>query len=164
VTRRHPVPSPSPADQPDAPSRRTRPFRPPALAHGPKPVLLPLVKPPDFPAIKLNDLFNLVARQAEIAWEPFRPGVDLHRIYGDGNSGSSAVLIRFQPGARVPRHEHDGYEHILVLSGSQQDENGVAAAGTLIVNPPGTSHSIFSPRGCIVLAIYEKPVRFPPDK
>lgn len=30
----------------------------------------------------------------------------------------------------------------------------------LIINPPGTSHGILSESGCIVLAIYEKPVKF----
>ena len=47
-----------------------------------------------------------------------------------------------------------------MLAGSQVDENSRADAGTLIVNPPHTRHSVFSETGCIVLAIYEKPVAF----
>jgi anti-sigma factor ChrR (cupin superfamily) len=57
-------------------------------------------------------------------------------------------------------HLHQGYEHILVLSGSQRDQNGTSVAGTLTINGPGTRHSVVSEAGCIVLAIYEKPVRF----
>ncbi len=57
-------------------------------------------------------------------------------------------------------HVHLGYEHILVLSGSQRDQNSTATAGTLMINAPGTRHSIVSESGCIVLAIYEKPVKF----
>jgi anti-sigma factor ChrR (cupin superfamily) len=53
-----------------------------------------------------------------------------------------------------------GYEHILMLAGSQEDENGIYNSGTLMINPPGTKHTVRSPAGCIVLAIYEKPVRF----
>jgi anti-sigma factor ChrR (cupin superfamily) len=53
-----------------------------------------------------------------------------------------------------------GYEHILVLSGAQVDENSKSETGTLIVNPPGTRHSVLTEGGCIVLAIYEKPVQF----
>ena len=60
----------------------------------------------------------------------------------------------------MPLHEHTGWEHIFVLSGSQVDENARAETGMLIINPPGTSHSILSENGCIVLAIYEKPVKF----
>jgi anti-sigma factor ChrR (cupin superfamily) len=59
--------------------------------------------------------------------------------------------------------EHVGYEHIFVLAGSQQDENGVYGSGSFVVNPPGTRHKVSSKSGCIVLAIYEKPVRFVSD-
>ena len=47
-----------------------------------------------------------------------------------------------------------------MLSGEQVDEVSKAESGSLIINPPGTSHSILSQNGCIVLAIYEKPVKF----
>jgi anti-sigma factor ChrR (cupin superfamily) len=52
----------------------------------------------------------------------------------------------------------DCFEHILVLSGSQTDHNGEHQTGTLVINPPGTNHSVISEAGCIVLAIWEKPV------
>ena len=93
-------------------------------------------------------------------WEPFLEGVDRHWIYRADENGPAAVLIRFQPGARVPLHEHTGYEHILVLSGSQTDKNGTLRAGSFIINLPGTRHSVVSEEGCLVLAIYEKRVRF----
>ncbi len=110
--------------------------------------------------LKLKDLFQISGWQHRLPWKPFLDGVDIYRLYGDGVTGPTAALLRFQKGARVPLHEHTGYEHIFVLSGSQVDENTKADTGMLIVNPPGTSHSILSEAGCIVLAIYEKPVRF----
>ena len=58
---------------------------------------------------------------------------------------------------------HAGYEHTLVLAGAQRDQNSAATAGTLMINPPGTEHSVVSEAGCIVLAIYEKPVQFVAD-
>ena len=60
----------------------------------------------------------------------------------------------------MPTHEQSGYEHVFVLSGSQEDEYGVFSAGTVVINAPGTRHKVRSGAGCIVLAIYEKPVRF----
>lgn len=110
--------------------------------------------------LKLNDLFNVLDWQHRVAWQPFQPGVEIYRLYGDGVTGPTAALLRFRAGGRVPLHEHTGYEHIIMLSGSQVDENSKAVAGSCIINPPGTSHSILSHEGCIVLAIYEKPVRF----
>ncbi len=110
--------------------------------------------------LKLNDLFQISGWQQKIHWQVFQPGVDIYRLYGDGQTGPTAALLRFRPGGRVPLHEHTGYEHIFVLAGSQVDENSKAETGSLIINPPGTSHSILRSEGCIVLAIYEKPVKF----
>jgi anti-sigma factor ChrR (cupin superfamily) len=106
------------------------------------------------------DLSYIVAHADEIAWEPFKDGVEIFRLYGDGISGPTAALIRYRDGGRVPLHEHVGYEHILVLAGSQRDEDAVYNAGTFVIKPPGARHSLISDKGCIVLAIYEKPVRF----
>jgi anti-sigma factor ChrR (cupin superfamily) len=111
-------------------------------------------------AIQLTNLFQVEEFQDRIPWKPFRDGVEIHHLYGDGIHGPSAALIRYRKAAHVPMHEHLGYEHIIVLSGSQKDQNGEAAAGTLTINPPGTRHELASDTGCIVLAIYEKPVKF----
>ena len=95
--------------------------------------------------------------------QPFRDGVEIHRLHGDGVVGPTAALICFRKAGKVPRHEHAGYEHIIVLAGSKRDQNGVAGPGTLTINSPGTAHSVVSEAGCIVLALYEKPVVFAAD-
>jgi quercetin dioxygenase-like cupin family protein len=116
-----------------------------------------------YPRLTLKNLYNIAAWQDEIPWRPFRGGVDIHRLYGDGETGPTAALIRFREAGEVPSHEHLGYEHIFVLAGAQRDNNGTTTAGSLIISPPGTQHSIVSEAGCIVLAIYEKPVKFLAD-
>jgi anti-sigma factor ChrR (cupin superfamily) len=110
------------------------------------------------PVLILDDLLNITARQDELSWEPLRPGVDIYQLYKDGETGSAAALLRYQPGASVPMHRHTGFEHIFVLSGSQTDQNGEHKVGTLVINPPSSNHSVISPEGCIVLAIWEKPI------
>ena len=93
-------------------------------------------------------------------WSFFRDGIEVHWLYrGDGDA-PSAALLKYQPGATVPRHSHPGYEHIYVLQGAQSDEYGEHAKGSLTINPPGSAHSVSSPKGCIVYAVWEKPVRF----
>src|SRR5579872_3209331 len=105
--------------------------------------------------IILADLFTLAERADKLRWEPFLNGVDRHWVYQSSEDGPAAALIRFQPGGRVPLHEHLGYEHIFVLGGSQTDENGTLRAGGLVINLPGTRHSVVSEEGCLVLAVYE---------
>jgi anti-sigma factor ChrR (cupin superfamily) len=106
------------------------------------------------------DLSHSIEWEAGITWMPFQAGVEIHRLYGDGVSGPAAALLRFSPGGKIPLHFHTGYEHIIVLDGSQVDEHGQLFAGGLRIHPPGSSHSVTSESGCIVLAIYEKPVSF----
>jgi anti-sigma factor ChrR (cupin superfamily) len=118
---------------------------------------------PPYPRIELRDLFRLAERPDEIPWQPFKDGVDIHRLYGDGIAGPTAVLLRFSKAGKVPLHEHCGYEHILILAGAQRDQNSTATAGTLMINPPGTRHSVISEAGCIVLAIYHEVVEFLED-
>jgi len=119
--------------------------------------------PLNFSFLELQGLFDIAKNQDSMEWQPFRDGVEVHRFYGDGITGPTAALLRFQKAARIPKHVHEGYEHILVLAGSQTDEHGTIETGTLRIHPPGTSHRIVSEAGCIVLAIYEKPVRFVED-
>ncbi len=115
---------------------------------------------PAYSRIELRNLFRLAERPEEVPWKPFKPGVEIHRLYGDGLKGPTAALLRFREAGKVPLHGHPGFEHILVLAGSQRDQNGVIGAGTLAINPPGTSHSVISEAGCIVLAIYTEAARF----
>ncbi|PTY01591.1 transcription negative regulator ChrR [Verrucomicrobia bacterium LW23] len=116
--------------------------------------------PQAYNPVVLRNLFSIADWQHEIPWQPFRDGVYFHRLYGDGVTGPTAVLIRYDSESRVPLHRHNGYEHIIVLTGAQSDQNGTATAGTLVINQPGTEHAIQSNSGCIVLVIYEKPVTF----
>jgi len=118
---------------------------------------------PTYPRLELHNLFNIAEWQTEIPWQPFQDGVDIHRLYGNGVTGPTAALIRFRAGGKISLHEHTGHEHVIVLTGSERDQNSSIRTGTLVINPPGTQHSVVSDAGCIVLAIYESPVNFSKD-
>ena len=104
--------------------------------------------------------FDLEALQAPRDFTPFRPGVEISRLYGNETTGASAAVLRYAPGASVPEHVHQGYEHVLILDGEQRDHRGSYPAGTLIVNLPGTRHAVSSPMGCVALLIWQHPVHF----
>ena len=92
-------------------------------------------------------------------FRPFRPGIEILPLYSEPN-GSAAAILRYQPGATVPLHRHEGYEHVLVLAGEQRDELGSYPAGTLRISPPGSRHSVESPEGCLIFIVWEKPIVF----
>ena len=66
----------------------------------------------------MPDWWNLASRADELEWQPFRDGVEIHRIYGDSLTGPSAALMRFREKGSISFHHHNGYEHIHVLAGS----------------------------------------------
>ncbi len=93
-----------------------------------------------------------------VAFAPFREGVEIARLSGQGDKGETA-LLRYAPGASVPMHEHTGLETILVLAGSQSDDDGAYQTGDLVLNLPGSRHRVWSEEGCLVLITWAAPVR-----
>ena len=106
----------------------------------------------------ISDLFTL-ADDPALPWKPFATDIAIYPLY-QLPSGQAAALLKYSAGANLRRHRHVGIEHILVLRGAQSDDNGLHPRGTLLVHPAGTSHAVQSADGCIVLAIWERPVVF----
>lgn len=78
--------------------------------------------------------------------------------------GAPAVaLLRYAAGAAAPRRLHQGLETIVVLEGFQRDERGVYPAGSVVLHPRGSIHSVASDDGCVVLIQWDRPVRFVED-
>lgn len=115
------------------------------------------------PSRAFLELLQRAAAPDRLDWQPLRPGVKFHALYGRPGQGPAAALLRYAPGAAVPAHRHTDYEHILVLQGSQRDADGHYPAGTLLVSPPGSRHAVVSDEGCLVLAIWAGPLEFAAD-
>ena len=93
----------------------------------------------------LHHLFDTKQLAQLSGWQPFREGVEMLPVYSseecDG-PGCQAALLRYAPGARIPPHHHEGFEHILVLDGSQQDERGTYGRGTCLISHPGSNRRL----------------------
>lgn len=121
---------------------------------------MPKPSKPSKPIVYADLIAQAQAMRTDGDWSYFRPGVTAHWLYDDGDGGPSAVLLRYEPGARVTTHEHVGYEHMFVLEGDEFDEYGSYPAGSFVINPPGSRHSPGSVGGCVALLIYDRAVRF----
>jgi len=110
--------------------------------------------------LTISGLLDIDDNVQNFKWEELTDGIQIHRIYEEENNGASAALLKYSPGANVPLHLHTGFEHILILSGTQTDGSNVYSKGMLMVSKPGTQHQITSDTGCVVLAIWQSPVQF----
>jgi anti-sigma factor ChrR (cupin superfamily) len=95
----------------------------------------------------------------DLEFDPFRAGVTIHWIKPFDGDQPGVALLKYEAGAAVPRHRHEGLETILVLVGTQSDESGDYGIGSYIVNAIGTEHSVWSDTGCVVLIQWDRPVK-----
>ena len=100
---------------------------------------------------------SFFAHSEKIPWIERRPGVFWKTLWEDTDGRHKAVLMRYAPGAVIPRHRHIGDEQIWVLEGSVADDTGVCLAGNYARRPPGCVHTVTSPAGALVFAVISGP-------
>ena len=85
---------------------------------------------------------------SDLPWLEARPGVRQKRIWEDKGTERRALLARFEPGATLPPHRHDGDELIYLVEGANADESGVVATGNMNYRPNGCVHTVTTKNGC----------------
>lgn len=77
------------------------------------------------------------------------PGLRNQLLGGFGTERT--VLVRWDPGTRIPEHTHASVEETLVLEGEIEDDEGTYPAGTWFRVPTGSTHAPRSPRGALIM-------------
>jgi anti-sigma factor ChrR (cupin superfamily) len=72
----------------------------------------------------------------------------------------TTLLMRWEKGARLPRHEHVEIEQTYVISGSFADHDGVCRAGQYVWRRKGSRHEAWTDEGCLMLAFFLRPNTF----
>ena len=84
-------------------------------------------------------------------------GMSWHKISYDKNTGAGSYILNMAPGARSLKHKHQNYEEFYVLEGELIDEdNTTFGKGDFISYKPGSQHSSFSKKGCLLLVFLRK--------
>src|SRR5580704_3684495 len=94
-----------------------------------------------------------IIRAAERQWESMSPTIKFKALWSDPATKRRAQITRFEPGATLPMHRHDGDELLYVIEGAIADESGTVAAGSVGYRPNGCVHSVTSKLGATVFAI-----------
>ena len=90
---------------------------------------------------------------------PFE-GIQFKTLYQDDKTGMSTLLVKMEPGAVVPLHEHTAIEQTYVLEGSLEDDEGKALPGDFVWRPGGNIHEAVAPNGALILSVFMKPNEF----
>ena len=109
-------------------------------------------------------LAPLASRFVDVDSLPWKPtqceGVEMKILLEDPDTGLMTALFRWQPGARLPLHEHVEIEQTYVLEGSILDDEGEVTAGNYVWRPAGNRHDAVAPNGALVLGMFLKPNKF----
>jgi quercetin dioxygenase-like cupin family protein len=100
-----------------------------------------------------------VVRGADAGWQSTKvPGVSVRPLRRDTETGQSTALVRFEPGARFPAHNHPAGEEVFVLEGDVLIGPDHLKAGDYLYTPPDGKHAASSQHGCVFLVTLPKPV------
>ncbi|MFZ5668195.1 MAG: cupin domain-containing protein [Pseudomonadota bacterium] len=101
-----------------------------------------------------------VAMDAGRRWKVL--GLGLRSLALDLGGGGRTELLRIEPGAGVARHDHDGEEYTLVITGAFHDGHARYGPGEVNIGRPGFMHEPVAEKGelCFALAVSFGPPRF----
>ncbi len=92
---------------------------------------------------------------ADVSWqESGSEGFWIKPLFEDKSLSLKTWLMKVDPGAYAPLHEHAELEQVYVLQGSFYDQDRAYRAGEYILRAPGAMHTAGSEEGALVILFY----------
>lgn len=105
-----------------------------------------------------NHIDDFIVKSHQKSWEPLiengirYPGVFVKSLrFNKRQNRSDTILLKFEPGASYPYHNHPAGEQIFVLNGSCEIEHTLLTEGDYLYTPPDYKHAVKSANGCVLL-------------
>ena len=112
-----------------------------------------------------TDINNYIVRNNQKEWQPLiEKGIRYEGIsvialrYDEDKQRSTTILLKFEPGATYPYHNHPGGEEIFVLSGEAILESITLSEGDYLYTPVNFKHSVSTKTGCTMLFVIPEEV------
>jgi quercetin dioxygenase-like cupin family protein len=106
-----------------------------------------------------------IVRSTQVDWKPLlENGVNTEGVhvkilrFDQAAQRPPTFLLKFDPGASYPNHNHPAGEEVYVLEGRVRFGPDELSAGDYLYTPPGATHSVFSKTGCIMLFVVPEEV------
>jgi quercetin dioxygenase-like cupin family protein len=92
----------------------------------------------------------LVNKSAGREWKPTDyAGID-RSLFRHNDTGGRSSVVRLAPGARFPRHRHEGTEEVVVLAGHVRIGGVDLEAGDYLYTVPGEEHDVVAVTGATI--------------
>lgn len=108
---------------------------------------------------------NYIARTASMEWKSLiEDGIDTKDIFikvlrfNEQQQRPCAIILKFEPGAGYPFHNHPAGEEIFVIKGSCLVNDTILSAGDYLYTPPGFKHAVKTEKGCEMILIVPEEV------
>jgi len=112
-----------------------------------------------------NDVIAKLVKSSELKWKPLiEDGINTNGIfikvlrYDDASKRAPVILLKFEPGAKYPAHNHPAGEEVFVLEGEVRFGNKNLTAGDYLYTPPNGKHAVSSKNGCVMLLVIPEEV------
>lgn len=108
---------------------------------------------------------QLVTRSRDIDWRPLvEDGVTTDGIlikvlrFDEASGRPPTFMLKFEPGASYPNHNHPAGEEVYVLEGAARFGADEVRAGDYLYTPPNVTHAVYSRTGCVMLFVVPEEV------
>lgn len=112
-----------------------------------------------------TNINNYIVRNSQKEWQPLiEKGIHYQGIsvislrYDEPTQRSTTILLKFEPGATYPYHNHPAGEEIFVISGEAILESTTLSQGDYLYTPPDFKHSVTTKTGCTLLFVVPEEV------
>ena len=112
-----------------------------------------------------TDIHHYVVKNNQKEWQPLvEKGIHYHGIsvislrFDEAKQRSTTIMLKFEPGATYPYHNHPGGEEIFVLCGEAILENLTLSEGDYLYTPVNFKHSVTTKTGCTMLFVVPEEV------
>lgn len=121
----------------------------------------------------MNDLKSSLhhTESSKLDWKPLtEKGVNTSGIFvkvlrfDEITERAPVIMLKFEPGAKYPAHNHPAGEEVFILEGEVKFGNKNLSVGDYLYTPPGGIHAVWSKAGCVMLLIIPEEVEILKDK
>jgi quercetin dioxygenase-like cupin family protein len=112
-----------------------------------------------------TNMQNYIASTGNMSWTPLQEeGIDTTGIFvkilrfDEKQQRPPSIMLKFEPGAKYPYHNHPRGEEIFVLKGSCLVNDTLLNAGDYLYTPAGFKHRVTTETGCEMILIVPEEV------